>query len=114
MSIALVISIIAVCVSLAATIISLVFNLKNSKNTDTREIEERVKENTRINMKLDNIGSDVKDVKADIISMRDEMKTHNDRIIKVEESAKQAHHRLDAIEKRLNAMEGGDLGCQTR
>lgn len=108
MSIASVISIIAVCVSLASVIIALVFNLKSSKKTDTREIEERVKENTRINMKLDNISSDIKDVKADINSMRDEMKTHNDRIIKVEESAKQAHHRLDTIEKRLNSMEGGD------
>ena len=108
MSIASVISIIAVCVSLASVIIALVFNLKSSKKTDTREIEERVKENTRINMKLDNISPDIKDVKADINSMRDEMKTHNDRIIKVEESAKQAHHRLDAIEKRLNSMEGGD------
>ena len=108
MSIASVISIIAVCVSLSSVIIALVFNLKSSKKTDTREIEERVKENTRINMKLDNISSDIKDVKADINSMRDEMKTHNDRIIKVEESAKQAHHRLDTIEKRLNSMEGGD------
>lgn len=108
MSIASVISIIAVIVSIISVIIGLVFNLKSSKKTDTREIEERVKENTRIIIKLDNISSDIKDVKADINSMRDEMKAHNDRIIKVEESAKQAHHRLDAIEKRLNSMEGGD------
>ena len=30
---------------------------------------------------------------------------HNDRIIKVEESCKQAHHRLNGLEERLNGKE---------
>ena len=38
--------------------------------------------------------------------MRDDIKSHNDRLIKVEESAKQAHHRLDGIEDRLNGKDG--------
>ena len=108
MSIASIVSIIGLCISLMSALVAFTFNFKNAKKTDTREIEERVKENTRINMKLDNIGSDIKGIKEDINSMRNEMKTHNDRIIKVEESTKQAHHRLDAIEKRLNTTEGGD------
>lgn len=112
MSIASIVSIIGLCISLTSVLVAFCFNLKNSKKTDTREIEERVKENTRINMKLDSIGSDLKDIKTDIMSMRDEMKTHNDRIIKVEESAKQAHHRLDTIECRLNSMEGGDTNVR--
>ena len=49
--IALLISVISVC-------FSVYFGLKNNKRTDTKDIEERVKDNTRINVKLDDIGQD--------------------------------------------------------
>lgn len=108
MSIASIVSIIGLCISLMSVLVAFTFNFKNSRKTDTREIEERVKENTRIIIKLDSIGSDIKGIKEDINSMRNEMKCHNDRIIKVEESAKQAHKRLDALEHRFNSTEGGE------
>lgn len=93
--IALLISIVSVC-------FSVYFGLKNNKRTDTKDIEERVKENTRINTKLDNIGQDTREIKSEISSMREDIKSHNDKIIKLEESAKQAHHRIDEIISRLN------------
>jgi len=34
--------------------------------------------------------------------MRKEINSHDNRIIKVEESVKSAHHRIDGIETRLN------------
>lgn len=108
MSIAIIISIIGLCVSTISVVAAIYFSSKSSKKTDTREIEERVKENTRINMKLDNISNAIQEIKSDISSMRDEMKTHNDRIIKVEESAKQAHLRITALENRINIMDGGE------
>ena len=96
--IALLISVISVC-------FSVYFGLKNNKRTDTKDIEERVKDNTRINVKLDDIGQDTKAIKSEISSMREYIKMHNDRIIKVEESCKQAHHRLNGLEERLNGKE---------
>ena len=96
--IALLISVISVC-------FSVYFGLKNNKRTDTKHIEERVKDNTRINVKLDDIGQDTKEIKSEISSMREDSKMHNDRIIKVEESCKQAHHRLNGLEERLNGKE---------
>lgn len=108
MSIAIIISIIGLCVSTISVVAAIYFSSKSSKKTDTREIEERVKENTRINMKLDNISNAIQEIKSDISSMREEMKTHNDRIIKVEESAKQAHLRITALENRINIMDGGE------
>ena len=74
--IALLISVISVC-------FSVYFGLKNNKRTDTKDIEERVKDNTRINVKLDDIGQDTKEIKSEISSMREDIKMHNDRIIKV-------------------------------
>lgn len=96
--IALLISIVSVC-------FSVFFGLKNNKRSDTKEIEERVKDNTRINMKLDNIASNTTEIKNEVSEMRKEINSHGDRITKVEESVKSAHHRLDGFEKRLNGDE---------
>lgn len=99
--IALLISIVSVC-------FSVFFGLKNNKRSDTKDIEERVKDNTRINMKLDNIASNTTEIKNEVSEMRKEINLHGDRIIKVEESVKSAHHRLDGLEKRLNGEEKRD------
>lgn len=99
--IALLISIVSVC-------FSVFFGLKNNKRSDTKDIEERVKDNTRINMKLDNIASNTTEIKNEVSEMRKEINSHGNRIIKVEESVKSAHHRLDGLEKRLNGEEKMD------
>lgn len=93
---------IALLISVVSVAFSIFFGLKNSKRTDTKDIEERVKENTRINIKLDNIGQTTQDIKAEVSSMRDDIKSHNERLIKLEESCKSAHHRLDGLENRFN------------
>lgn len=56
----------------------------------------------RIEQKVNDIGTDVKEV-------RDEMKTQSafntlitERVTKAEEAAKSAHHRIDGIEEKLN------------
>lgn len=95
----------ALVVSIVSVAFSIFFGLKNNKRTDTKDIEERVKENTRINVKLDDIASNIREVKAEIGTLKDDIKNHNDRIIKVEESAKQGHKRLDTLESRFNLLE---------
>lgn len=97
-----VVSIIAVTLSFIFGIISICFSCRNNKRTDTKDIEERVKENTRINMKLDAISTNTTDIKNEVLEMRKEINSHNDRIIKVEESVKSLHHRLDGLENRIN------------
>jgi hypothetical protein len=96
---------ISLIISLISVAFAVFFGLKNNKRTDVKDIEERVKENTKINIKLDNIGQTTQDIKSEISSMRDDIKSHNDRIIKLEESCKSAHHRLDGLAKRV---EGGN------
>ena len=102
MPVAIIISIISVAFSVFFGFFSLWFGLKNSKHTDTKDIEERVKENTRINMKLDAISSNTTEIKNEVSEMRKEINSHDTRIIKVEESVKSAHYRLNTIEERLN------------
>lgn len=96
---------VAVLISIVSVAFSVYFGLKNNKRSDSKEIEDRVKDNTTINIKLDNINSMVQDIKAEITSMRTDIKSHNDRIIMLEASCKQAHKRIDELNSRLNMNE---------
>lgn len=89
----------AIIISVLSLGFSVFMGLKNSKRTDTKDIEERVKENTRINMKLDGITSNTAEIKAELSEMRKEINSHDSRIVKIEESVKSAHHRINGIEK---------------
>lgn len=93
---------IAYIISIVSLAFSVFFGLKSSKHTDTKDIEERVKDNTKINMKLDAIAGTTQEIKSEISTMREEINSHNDKIIKLEQSLKSAHHRLDALEERMN------------
>lgn len=102
MPVAIIISIISVTFSIFFGVVSLVLNIKNNRRTDNSDLEDRVRENTRINMKLDTISSNTKDIKDEVVEMRKELNSHDNRIIKVEESVKSLHHRVDEMATRLN------------
>ena len=87
-------------------VVTLVINVKGSKRTSIHEIEERVKDSTKINTKLDDMLGISREIKDDVNSVKKEMQSHNDRIIKVEESLKSVHKRVDGIEIRLNKQDG--------
>ena len=99
---AVIISIISVTFSVFFGLFSLFFNIKNNKKSDNSDLAERVRENTRINMKLDTISSNTTEIKNEVTEMRKELNSHDNRIVKVEESVKSAHHRIDGLETRLN------------
>lgn len=96
------IALIASTVGILGTITAIFFSLKNGKKADVTEIEKRVEENTRINLKLDEIITIIRDMKAETAELKGEVRVHADRIIKVEESTKQAHHRLDTLEAKVD------------
>lgn len=98
-------TLIAIIISVVSVAFSIFFGLKNNKRSDTKDIEERVRQNTKINMKLDNISSLSEDIKSEIYQMKDKLDSHNGRIIKLEDSVKSAHHRIDTLENRMNGGE---------
>lgn len=76
-----IVSIIAVIISLCFSMITLWRSLKK----DTRgEAEER----TTIIVKLENIGLGINEIKSDIKAVREEIKDHETRLIKLEEQYK--------------------------
>lgn len=97
--------IIAIIISFVSLCFAVWMGLKGDRRTDTKDIEERARENAKINFKLDEISGTTREIKQDISSVRDDIKSHNDRLIKVEESAKQAHKRIDTLEQRVDRKE---------
>lgn len=107
---------VAFLLSAVSIAVSIFLGLKNSKRNDAKdtkemaeermtEIAERTKENAIINVKLDNINSCNREIKDQVSSLVEKVDAHGDRLIKVEESCKSAHHRLNTIEERLNDKE---------
>lgn len=93
----IIISIIGLIISAMSVGCAVYFSSKNSRKSDTKEIEQRVAERTETNMKLDEIGRNVTDIKYDISVTKKEVQNLTERVATVEQSAKQAHHRIDEL-----------------
>ena len=77
-----------------------VFGYSTFRRGNNADVEQKAVETATINVKLDNIGSDVKDIKYDISAVKKEQQQMCERMIVVEQSIKSAHHRLDTLEER--------------
>jgi predicted nucleic acid-binding Zn-ribbon protein len=69
--------------------------LRGNKKTDEKEIEARVRQETKTDMKLDEISKDIKEVKETVKNIQNDVKDHEGRIVKLEASLKALHKRLD-------------------
>lgn len=96
---------IALAVSIVSVVLSTFFSAKSSKKTDVKELEERIKQNTTINLKLDEINRIVKDSQNELSIINNDVRGLTERMIKVESRARSNTHRLDAID---GIKEGGD------
>lgn len=105
MTLPIIISLIGVVISAISVCAVIYFNSKNSKHTDEKEVRERIEEQTRVNLKLDEINRNTTDIKYDVSAVKKDVQRHAEKIVEIESSARQAHHRLDGLEERLNARE---------
>lgn len=88
---------VALLISFFSLLLSAFNTFKGNKRADTTDIERRAAENAVTNTKLDGIAQDVRDIKYDITTVKKDVQGLNERLIKVEQSVKSAHHRLDGI-----------------
>lgn len=96
---------VAVLISVVSVAFSVYFGLKNNKRSDDKDITERVKANTEINIKLDAIGNNVRDIKEEITDIKKTVSTHGEKLVMLEASYKAEHKRLDSLETRINQLE---------
>ena len=95
----------AVLVSIASLSFSIYMGLRNSRKSDEKEIAQRIARDTRTEMKLDEIGNDVKEVKETVKNIQNDVKDHEGRIVKLEASYKAEHKRLDEVFRMANIKE---------
>lgn len=86
---------VTILISVFSLAISIYVGLKNTKRGDRTDIEAKAMETATINVKLDTIGNDVKDIKYDISAVKTDVKNLTERMVVVEQSTKSAHKRID-------------------
>lgn len=59
---------------------------------------------TTVIIKLENIGVGVSEIKAELSNLKADAKENRERIVRVEESAKQAHKRLDDMFEEIGKI----------
>jgi hypothetical protein len=69
------------------------------RNRD-KDVKTDASESAVIRTKLDNINSGVESIRIDIKASEKRMNELSERVIRVEESSKSAHKRLDLLEKK--------------
>lgn len=99
---------VALLISIVSVAFSVFFGLKNSKKSDQKEIADRIARDTRTDMKLDEISSNVRDVKETVKNIQNDIKDHEGRIVKLEASYKAEHKRLDEIFSMAELKTGGN------
>jgi peptidoglycan hydrolase CwlO-like protein len=83
-------------ISLALAIYLGISNLKRTEKSDAKSDASQM---TTVIVKLENIGTGITEIKNEMNNVKNEVKESRERIIKVEESSKQAHKRMDTCEK---------------
>lgn len=103
MEVSVVISAIGLIISSASAGCAIYFSCRNGKKTDIKEIEQKVAERTEINMKLDEINRNTQENRYDVTGLKKDVQKHGEKLVEIDASTRQAHHRLDVVEDRLNS-----------
>ena len=87
----------AVLISIVSVSAALFFGLKSNRRAERNEDQKDAADMTTVSVKLDFIRSDVSDIKSSMKGAQEESKDTRERLIAVEQSAKQAHKRIDQM-----------------
>ena len=98
---------VSLLVGIVSVAFAIYFGLKSNRRNEVKDIEEKAARDTKINIKLNDISSDVKDIKYDISATNKKVEEIDKRVVIVEQATKSAHHRIDDLiggkEDRANA-----------
>lgn len=93
-------------VTVICTIVGAIIGYMSYQKKNQKDIENDASQKALMSSKLDyisnavdNIRIDFKELKIDVKNQDAKVNSMNERLIKVEESTKSAHHRLDTFEK---------------
>lgn len=90
---------VAILISIVSVSFAIYFGIKGNKRADTKDIEERVRRDTKLDVKVDDVLNTVKDIKYDISSVRKDVAELAKEVALVKASTEKAHARIDMLTK---------------
>lgn len=88
-----------VSVALICSILGAIIGVLGFIRLSKADAKEETSSFTRVETKLDYIGKDVSDIKVDFRTQAKQISDIEQRVTRVEESTKSAHHRIDGLER---------------
>ena len=92
---------ITVLVGILSAITGIVLGIWKNKKDGEKSLKEDTVQDSVVATKLDYISKGVDDIRLDIKAQDKRISNVVERLIKVEESTKSAHHRLDGLEENI-------------
>lgn len=89
---------ITIVISAISVSFAIYIGLRNNRKTDNKDIADKVARDTRIDVKLEEISSYVKEIRDDNSETKRQLIELNRQLALVEASVKSAHRRIDKIE----------------
>lgn len=89
-----------ISIALICTMLGAFLSYSNFQRNKDKDVEEKARSDGKIDAKLDFISQSTSSLQADFKSLRFDIGGMNERLIKVEESSKSAHHRIDGLENK--------------
>ena len=80
-----------------AAFVGMLLALQNNKRSDKQDTVADAKAETRIETKLDTVQRGVESIQLDFKAQQRQLSDISDRVARVEESSKSAHHRIDEM-----------------
>ncbi|NFO31059.1 hypothetical protein FDB41_12335 [Clostridium botulinum] len=91
-----------ISIALICTILGVIMSYATFQKNKDNSIRAETKEGAIMATKLDFISQGVNNIQVKIEAQENKFVTMNERITRVEESTKSAHHRIDTIEKGVD------------
>lgn len=88
-----------VSIALICSVIGAIIGIAGFVRLSKKDTQDETSSFTRVETKLDYIGKDVSDIKSDFRTHATKISDIEQRVTRVEESAKSAHHRIDGLER---------------
>lgn len=92
-----------ISIALLCTVGGIIFSYlsfsRHQKRDIAKDTKEEVSEITKATEELKHVSNGINDIKLDIREMNRNMSNTNEKVIRLEESVKQAHKRLDSLEE---------------
>lgn len=85
-------------ISILSLTVAAIVALTNIRRNHTADDRKEASEMTTLIVKLETINNGVNEIKSDMRNMKNDIQDLRDRLIIVEQSTKAVHHRVDKIE----------------